>query len=252
MGEVNEMFDKIVGGADKNFSGPKDEIVVVVDRSGSMSSIRSDAEGGLNTFIAEQKKIPGGANFTLVEFDSTADILYDRVDLNEVGEYKLVPRGGTALYDALGEAINKIPSDVEGKVILVVVTDGDDNQSREYKVDTIKSLITEKQEAGWEVLFLAANQDAFSAGGGLGISGHTTTNFDYNSKGMKDAYTSTNLYAANCRSSVVASNTIKGIDVHQSLEEIHNQVKTASGLKAGDEVSSPVAELNENVESSNT
>jgi len=167
----------------------KDEIICIIDRSGSMDKIRSDAEGGFNAFITEQKKVEGaGANVTIVEFDNTTATICERIDIQDVESYVLKPRFGTALYDAIGMTINGSDYTGEGKVIVVIVTDGDENASQEYSQESVFKLISERKEQGWEFLFLAANQDAMTTGMGLGMDANTSINFNATSKGMADAY----------------------------------------------------------------
>src|SRR5687768_7332033 len=83
------------------------DITLVVDRSGSMAEVRDDAEGGVNTFIAQQAKQPGEALLTLVQFDTEYEFLHTGVPIQNVSRYELVPRGMTALLDAVGRAINE-------------------------------------------------------------------------------------------------------------------------------------------------
>jgi Mg-chelatase subunit ChlD len=180
----------------------KAEIVCVIDKSGSMGSIRADAIGGFNTFLQEQKALPGEAKLTLVLFSDKSEALYDRVDLQEVKELTLstyVPLGSTALYDALGQTINSIgasldkETDKPDKVIFVILTDGEENSSIEFKKEKVAEMIKHQQEKySWEFIFLAANQDAFKAGASLNISASNTANFDATSLGLRSAYSSIN------------------------------------------------------------
>lgn len=162
-----------------------DEIVCIVDRSGSMNKIRDEAQGGLNAFIKEQAEV-GKANLTIVEFDNVVDTVCDQVDINEAEEYTLSPRGMTALLDAIGMVVgdaDKYNTD-DGKTIVVIVTDGKENNSREWKRDTIFDLITERKEAGWEFLFLASNQDAIAVGNSYGFAAEDSLSFGDNSRGI--------------------------------------------------------------------
>src|SRR3954454_24245157 len=125
------------------------DITLVVDRSGSMEQIRDDAEGGVNTFIADQSKEPGEALLTLVQFDTEYEFLHKGVPISQAPKYKLVPRGGTALLDAVGRAINETgerlskmaEQDRPGLVIFVVMTDGEENSSKEFSKSQIKEMI---------------------------------------------------------------------------------------------------------------
>ena len=108
------------------------DITLVVDRSGSMSSIKEDAEGGINTFIQRQAELEGQAVITLVQFDTEYEILFKGKPANGVEPFKLVPRGMTALLDAIGRAIESTAARLDhtpeqhrpGLVAFVVMTDG--------------------------------------------------------------------------------------------------------------------------------
>ena len=162
------------------------DITLVVDRSGSMESIKSDAEGGINTFICEQAREPGEVLLTLVQFDTEYDFIHKGVPIQKVPRYKLVPRGSTALLDAVGRAINetgerlaKLPeSDRPSLVIFVVMTDGHENSSHEFTKAQIKSMIEHQQQAyNWQFTFLGANQDAFAEASEIGIDAGGAADF---------------------------------------------------------------------------
>lgn len=160
-----------------NFS----DVTVVLDRSGSMETCRTDAEGGVNTFIEEQKTHPGECAFSLVEFDTEYNFVHKAKPVAEVGRYTLVPRGNTALLDAVGRAINETgerlaalkEEDRPSLVVFVIVTDGKENASKEFNRAQIKEMIERQQrDYNWQFTFLGANQDAFAEAGSLGISLH--------------------------------------------------------------------------------
>lgn len=172
------------------------EIIAVIDRSGSMHSIVNDAIGGFNKFLEDQKKVEGEARMSLVLFDNLNEFPYTGTPLAEVkplDHSTFVPRGGTALYDALGMTINQHRERIikEGwakKVIVCILTDGEENSSKEYKRQDIHKLITEAEKFGWEFIFLAAGQDAFAVGGGIGIRSVNIANFAATSKGTQEGY----------------------------------------------------------------
>lgn len=178
------------------------EIVCVIDRSGSMLSIAQDAIGGFNNFLRNQKALSGEANLTLVLFDNEYQVAVDRGDLQLVKELDcgtFKPRGSTALYDAIGKAINEIGAKLDSdetkpdKVIFVILTDGEENSSKEFTQEKIAEMIQHQQDKySWEFIFLAANQDAFAAGHALNIRAHNTANFAATAKGINDAYTDIN------------------------------------------------------------
>ena len=139
------------------------DITLVVDRSGSMEKIREDAEGGVNTFIQEQAKHPGEALLTLVQFDTEYEFVHRGMPIKQVPPYTLVPRGNTALLDAVGRAINETgerlakmaEEDRPGLVVFVITTDGLENSSKEFSKAQIKELIERQQSAyKWQFIFL--------------------------------------------------------------------------------------------------
>lgn len=168
----------------------KTQIVCVLDSSGSMSSIIGDAIGGFNEFLKKQKEQDGDATITVALFDSANNyqLLYDNVDIKNVepiSEKEWYPRGMTALYDGIGKTINSVSaahlkldkSEKPDKVLVAIVTDGYENDSREYSQTTIKSLISQKEKENWQFVYLAADQDAFGAGTSIGISGGNTMKY---------------------------------------------------------------------------
>ncbi len=162
------------------------DITVVLDRSGSMSSIKQEAENGLNHFISEQKGLPGYANFTLVKFDTEYEVTHKGVNIQEVGECRIEPRGMTALLDAVGRTINETGERLNnlgeaskpGLIVFVIVTDGCENSSHEFTKSQIKTMVEKQQSTyDWQFTFLGANQDAFSEAASIGIPNISTMTY---------------------------------------------------------------------------
>lgn len=194
-------------------------IAVLVDRSGSMSTCQSDMEGGLNTLIADQATQPGQAEVTLAQFDSEYELVWPITPIADVGKYSLVPRGSTALLDAMGKFITQTGEELAqrdetsrpGKVICVVVTDGYENSSKEWKTSEVKKLVEQQQtEWSWEFVFLGANMDAVEEGKALGFSSGSSLTFD--TANAAQAYGSTSSYLSSVRSSGVATFSDKDRD----------------------------------------
>lgn len=162
------------------------DITLVVDRSGSMQSIRDDAEGGVNAFIEGQAKESGEALLTLVQFDTEYEFLHKGVPVSQAVGYKLVPRGSTALLDAVGRAMNETgqrlalmaEQDRPGLVVFVVMTDGEENSSKEFSKADIKKMIQLQQERyGWHFTFLGADQDVFAEAREMGMANSSAASF---------------------------------------------------------------------------
>jgi len=118
------------------------EIVLVLDRSGSMESIKSDAQVGMRAFVDEQRKAPGEGRLTFYRFDDIIERVFEDRDIRWIEDYelKLEPRGSTALLDAIGRAINEVGARLANRreedrpehVVFVTVTDGHENASKEF------------------------------------------------------------------------------------------------------------------------
>ncbi|MEV0298103.1 vWA domain-containing protein [Nocardia sp. NPDC050710] len=153
-------------------------LAVLLDRSGSMQSIKTDTEGGFDAYIEEQRPLPKTIQVTLAQFDTEYECVYTNRPIAEVPPLELRPRGGTALYDAVGKLVTDVGADLAarpeserpGTVIVVVLTDGHENSSREWSHEAVRSLITQQQEVySWDFLFLGANMDAVQIGSQMGF-----------------------------------------------------------------------------------
>lgn len=176
------------------------EIVFILDRRGSMSGLEADTIGGFNSMIAKQKKAEGDALISTVLFDSTSEVLHDRVDVQRVRQmtnrdYEV--GGCTALLDAIGGAIHHIgnihkyarPEDVPEHTMFIITTDGMENASRFYSVDRVRHMIERQTEKyGWEFLFLGANIDAIETARSFGIGADRAVNYHSDSEGTQLNY----------------------------------------------------------------
>jgi hypothetical protein len=183
-------------------------IAVLLDRSGSMAAIKSDAEGGFNSFIGEQRAQSGDARVTLAQFDTEYDVVYANRPIGEVPPLDLQPRGATALYDALGRLITDVGTELAalsenerpGTVLIVVVTDGHENSSREWTHDAVKAAIQRQEsEYSWEFIFLGANMDAVAIGEQLGIAPDRALTWDASPEGVSGAFAATTAYVSRRR-----------------------------------------------------
>lgn len=153
-------------------------IEFVLDRSGSMHSIRTDIEGGFDAFIADQRTHPGQCTVSLAQFDNEYETVFTAMDVNEVPALNLVPRGSTAMLDAIGRSISALGSRLAalpeaerpGTVIFAIMTDGMENSSREFTHEGVKDLITtQEQTYNWQFLYMGADQDAIEVGASIGV-----------------------------------------------------------------------------------
>jgi len=176
----------------------------LLDRSGSMHSIRTDTMGGFDAFIEEQRSTPGRGLVTLAQFDDAyAEVYVDR-DLVDVPPLALAPRGSTALLDALGrlittagERLAALPEeDRPGSVVVGVMTDGQENASREWSHPQIKALIEQQtRDYGWQFLYLGADQDAIEEGSKMGFAAEKSMTYARGKTKESLAHLSTNIGA---------------------------------------------------------
>ena len=155
------------------------DITMVLDRSGSMQSIKDDTIGGFDAFISEQRRLPGRCTVSLVQFDNLYEEVYTGRDLADVPSLTLVPRGSTAMLDAIGRAVNAtgarlaaMPEDERPATVIVgIMTDGLENASREFTYPMVKALIEQQEQVyGWTFMYMGANQDAIEVGASLGVA----------------------------------------------------------------------------------
>lgn len=178
----------------------KTEIIVVLDRSGSMSSIREDMIGGFRNFIDEQRVVEGACAVSLYTFDTIHETEYVALPIVAVPPLRLNPRGGTALFDAVcmtidvvDKRLRSMPDPVRpGKVIFLVITDGHENSSRRFGVLNVRALIEfQTKEFGWQFVFLGANIDAYDYGERMGVRPQSTRGYEATTKGVGQMYQAT-------------------------------------------------------------
>lgn len=182
------------------------DITVVLDRSGSMEIVKDDTIGGFNTFLKEQKSGPP-ARITLHQFDDEFETVIDGQDVHKaqpLTSKTYVPRGWTALLDAIGRAINHTGNRLEKafeqnrKVVFVIITDGEENRSKEFTREKVMEMIQhQKDKYAWQFVFLGANQDAIKAARDIGLSRGVAMNYAANAAGTKQVF---NAIASNVRS----------------------------------------------------
>ncbi|WP_020527715.1 vWA domain-containing protein [Flexithrix dorotheae] len=196
------------------------DIVVLLDRSGSMSSIKEDMMGGFNTFLKEQKKLDGECTISLYSFDEnngrlSYDTIYREVPIKKAGnlnDENFVPRGMTPLLDAMGKLINETGNRYRGmnsedrpeRIVLVIITDGLENASREFKKEQINKMVQHQEDKySWNFIYLGANQDAIAEGQSMGFSAKMAMTYEVSKTRMM--YSSLSKNIANFRKSAAPS-----------------------------------------------
>jgi uncharacterized protein YegL len=174
-------------------------IIVILDRSGSMSMIKDATEEGLNGFLKSQADEPGEAKLTLVQFDDEYEVVHDLVPIEDVEYVRLEPRGCTALLDSMGKTLTQAkkkyddaePENRPDKVFVVITTDGHENASKEYTNVLINDLLKKVREVWkWQVVFTAANQDAIATAAQMSIMTGNAMTFAATQTGVTKLYDS--------------------------------------------------------------
>jgi len=191
------------------------DVSFVLDRSGSMESVRNDTIGGFNAFIEAQQKLPGECLATLAQFDHDYEVVYSGKPIKDVPKLTaetFVPRGSTALLDAIGRTINETgkrlsampEADRPGKVIFVILTDGGENASKEFNREQVFKMISLQRDTyKWEIVFLGANQDAIKVGGSIGVAAASSMTYASNAQGTQAVFKSASNYVSRARGGAV-------------------------------------------------
>lgn len=215
----------------------KTDITIILDRSGSMESVKSDTIGGFNSFLSEQQKVEGEASLSLVQFDDQYEVVYLDKDINsaeKLTEGTFQPRGMTALYDAIGRTINSVgqrlselnESERPDKIVFVILTDGEENSSVEFSAAKVGEMIKHQRETySWEFIFIGANQDAVLSAQAIGISANAALTYAANSEGTEQAFGSVAQNVAKYRMTNVAAS------LHFSEEDRQKQEKALKSKK---------------------
>ena len=172
------------------------EMVFILDKSGSMAGLEEDTIGGFNSMIERQRNEPGEAYVSTVLFSNESSVLHDRADIRKVEpmtRQQYFVGGGTALIDAIGQAIRHIGNvhkyareeDRPEHTIFVITTDGMENASYRYSSDEVKRMVErQKEKYSWEFLFLGANIDAVETAKHFGIGADRAVRFHNDRRGV--------------------------------------------------------------------
>ena len=219
------------------------ELVMILDRSGSMRGLEADTVGGFNSMIEKQKKEEGEAFVSVVLFDDREEVIYDRTDIGKVEpmtDAQYYVRGCTALLDAVGGAIHHIGNvhkyareeDVPEKTIFIITTDGMENASRRYTYEKVRSMIERQKEKyrweflflgannRWEFLFLGANIDAVKEASKFGIGATRAVNYEHDSVGTQLNYKVMSDVVGSARRAASAEDMNEMFDSDEMLEPI--------------------------------
>jgi uncharacterized protein YegL len=208
------------------------EIVAILDKSGSMEHLTNDTIGGFNSFLKEQKEIPGEAVLTTVLFNDSYILLHDRINIKKIKPMtnkEYVAQGSTALLDAMGKTINDIglklnntpENERPGKIIFFIITDGEENASVEFSNEKIKEMVElQRNTYSWEFIFLGANVDSFSVANSIGISADRAFDYEADKEGIVCAQMAMSVAVGNYRRH---KSVDKGEDFRSKIKKQNNK-----------------------------
>lgn len=176
-------------------------LVLILDRSGSMSSVKEATIEGFNQFISDQKKVPLPATISLYQFDDVYEPVYENIDLKDakyLNDNMYQPRNTTALFDAIGKTINSYISlytsllikERPKKVLFCIITDGCENASTEFRSKkSVKDLMDSvKNKYNWQFSFVGAGIDAYREAESYGIARGQTMKVSHDDVGMSNFF----------------------------------------------------------------
>lgn len=172
-------------------------IIILIDRSGSMSSIKNDMEGGIKNFLKTQKQLPGKCTITAAQFDNEYELLYNLKNIHDIDSININPRGSTALIDSMVHLINEAGKELSSlpeeerpeRVLFITITDGEENSSLEFTNEKLAELIKHQENKyNWQFTYLGANQDSFSIANKFGLSSTKTMNYSANTAGINTMF----------------------------------------------------------------
>lgn len=191
----------------------------ILDETGSMDGCKDATISGFNEYVDNLKRQNGKIRFSLTKFNSEKiDRPFIKTpikDVTHLSNRTYNPANMTPLYDAIGRTVKSLDKE-KGKVLCVIMTDGEENASKEYKREDIFKMIKRKEKDGWSFVFLGANQDAWKTSQSLGMYAGNT--MSYNTRDTRKTF----LNVGTCTMSYLASGSDGTVDFFKK-----NNKKTA-------------------------
>ena len=191
------------------------DLIFIMDRSGSMSGSEADTIGGFNSFIQQEIKKELNTRVTTILFAHDYEVLYERKPIHEVPELtdrEYWVRGSTALLDAIGRTINTLDKKIDNKTLVVIMTDGYENSSREYTKEQIKNLISNHN---WEFIYIGADIDSYAEARKFGFHESRIANYKKSKEGIEDVYVS----VSNARDCMMEDMKLEEVNWKKDLEK---------------------------------
>jgi len=196
-------------------------VQVILDKSGSMESVLDSTISGFNEYLTTLKKTQGNMRFSLTLFDTDSiDTPYVNVPVKNVkplNKDTYIPKAMTPLYDAVVNSVEELYKSVQDKkmaVVVVIMTDGEENSSKQHDEKCVRELVEKLQKKGnWTFTYMGANQDAWANAAKYGIAAGNTMSWASNNVGTMNAFRSLGgssvAYAASMQLNADAGKSLK-------------------------------------------
>jgi hypothetical protein len=205
--------------------------IIVMDRSGSIQSILAGQQSGLQEFFGSEEKVPGKVTFSLWDFDTEIRCVASVAPLDAVKGYVIEPRGNTAMYDAVGDAVAAegeklaaLPEDERPEdVTVIVASDGEENSSQRRTGPEVRQMLGHQQDAyGWRVIYMGTNQDAFAEGAKFGARAGSTLSYASTNTGSRNTWAAASSMLARAPVAVASAS---GYDFSQDERDLAEQAE---------------------------
>lgn len=205
-------------------------ITVILDRSGSMESVRDDTIGAFNALVEDIRTQDGRTLLTLTQFDSqSVDVVLDAAPIDRVPpltRHTFQPRGGTPLLDAIGATLTQLQTTVQrigwtGSVLVVIVTDGQENQSTSWTRTSVFALVKALEAAGWGFTYLGAGPDAYADAQAIGVHAGSTSRWEHDGLNVAEVGKSVSAQARRWRSRQVTADALIPQRERELMERKH-------------------------------
>ncbi len=213
-------------------------VALLLDRSGSMAPLVSDVIGGVNQFLTEQRSQGNDVRVSIVQFDSN-DPQEVKVwgapiaEITDLSSQDFQPRGGTPLLDATGLLIGRVKVDAQSRVaaglaaediVFVTVTDGEENQSREFTLAQVKALVEAQTAAGWTFVFLSAGLNAYGDAAAMGFDVSNSQAWDRRGDNTRMAFESVSKGMTNMREKKRRGMQVGNVDFFETGKDAEDNI----------------------------
>lgn len=216
--------------------------IIIADRSGSIEDILAGQQSGLREFFQSEALVPGELIVSLWDFDTEIRCMYSHASADEVKNYRIEPRGGTAMYDAIGEAVTEegrklslMPEEERPEdVAVIIASDGLENRSQKFRGPQVGEILDHQQEVyGWRVIYMGCNQDALEEGEKIGVSKGLSVSYATSNTGSANSWIASAQYLSRVPVASAAGVTMDSLRFNEEERTLAEADEPQVNMKAG-------------------